>query len=186
MNDKFIIEETPIGGVKIITPERFGDDRGHLTVAYNQKIVSDLLGVSFVQDKWTKSQKGVLRGVHFQEQHPQGKLVSVLSGKVLDIVVDFRKESPTFGQYFSIVLEETNPKMLFMPKGMGHAFLSLEDNSIFFYKTTDYFYPEFDKGIMWNDKDLNIDWQLNENNINQPQISERDKVLPGFKEFYKD
>ncbi len=185
MDDKFIIENTKIEGLKIITPQRFGDERGHLTVAYNQKVLSDLLKVKFVQDKWTKSQKGVLRGIHFQEQHPQGKLVSVMSGKVLDVVVDFRKESPTFGKHLTFLLEESNPRMVFMPKGMGHAFLSLENDTIFFYKTTDYFYPEFDKGIMWNDKNININWKLQEFKIQSPKISERDKILPSFKEYFK-
>ena len=185
MNDTFIIEDTKIEGVKILIPQRFTDNRGHLTVLYNQKVLFDILGVNFVQDKCTKSDKGVLRGIHFQEKHPQGKLVSVLSGKVLDVIVDFRKSSPTFGQYFSIILDEKEAKSVYIPEGLGHGFIALEENSIFLYKTTDYFFPEFDKGVKWNDTDLNINWETEEYSIDKVIISARDKVLPSFKEYFK-
>ncbi len=185
MDDKFIIENTEIEGIKIITPQRFNDERGFLTVSYNQKVLSDLLGVEFVQDKWTSSRKSVLRGIHFQEQHPQGKLVSVLSGKVLDVIVDFRQKSQTFGQYFSIILSASEAKMLYIPEGMGHGFLSLYDNSIFFYKTTDYFFPEHDRGILWSDKDLNINWQFSEFGMRKQILSNRDMELPTLKEYFK-
>ncbi len=184
MDDKFIIEETTINGLKILVPERFSDDRGHLSVLYNKNVISKVLGLEFVQDKWTKSAKGVLRGIHFQTKHPQGKLVSVLIGKVLDVIVDLRRNSATFGKYFSIELNESEAKMLYIPEGLGHAFLTLEDNTIFFYKTTDYFYPEFDSGILWNDKDLNIDWQLDKYGIINPILSKRDMILPKLKDLY--
>lgn len=184
MDDVFLIEDTIIDGVKIITNQRFIDSRGHLTVTFNKKNLFEKLGVNFVQDKCTKSKKGVLRGIHFQEKHPQGKLVSIISGKVLDVIVDLRKTSPTFGQYLSIVLEENVSKSIFIPEGLGHGFLSLEENSIISYKTTDYFYPQYDKGIKWNDPELKINWKLDEFNINDLIISKRDLELPSFKEYF--
>jgi len=186
MKDIFSIDETAIKGLIIITPQRFSDLRGELTVLYNKQVFKDLLGLEFVQDKWTKSSRGVLRGIHFQDQHPQDKLVSVLSGKVLDVVVDIRKSSPTFGQYFSMVLNESEEKMLFIPKGLGHAFLALEDDTVFFYKTSDYFYPEYDRGIIWDDENLKIDWGLNKYNINKPILSKRDLKLPSFEQYIKE
>ena len=183
MKDNFLIEETSISGVKILKPQRFSDDRGHLTVSYNKNILFDLLGVKFVQDKWTKSDKGVLRGIHFQRKRPQGKLISVLNGKVLDVIVDLRRSSSTFGQYISLILKEDEPKILYIPKGLGHAFLSLKNNSIFFYKTTDYFFPEYDHGIKWNDNELKINWQFDEFGIKSPIVSNRDKNLSTFKEY---
>ena len=185
MNDKFTIKDTKLKGVKVLTPQRFKDNRGHLTVLYNKKVLHDALGVNFVQDKCTTSHKGVLRGIHFQEKFPQGKLVSVISGKILDVIVDLRKLSPSFGQNFSIILDDKKAKSVYIPPGFGHAFVSLEEKSIILYKTTDYFYPEFDKGIIWNDTDLNINWKIDEYNLDKLIISKRDNILPSFREYFK-
>ncbi len=183
--DNFKIKNTFIKGLKIIIPEKFEDNRGLLMVTYNQRIIRKLLDIDFVQDKWTKSIKGVLRGIHFQEKHPQGKLVYVLKGKVLDVVVDLRINSETFGKYFKIELSGNHTEMLFIPEGLGHAVLCLEDETYFGYKTTDYFYPQFDKGILWNDKRLNINWELEKYKIKKPILSSRDMKQPLFNQYFK-
>lgn len=183
--DNFEIINTSIEGLKIIIPEKFADERGFLMVTYNQKVLKKALGVDFVQDKWTKSTKGVLRGIHFQEKHSQGKLVSVIKGKVLDVVVDLRIKSATFGKYFHIELSGNSSKMLYIPEGLGHAVLFLEDETYFGYKTTDYFYPEYDKGIIWDDSKINIDWQLDKYNITKPILSQRDLKQPTFDQYFK-
>lgn len=175
------MEPTNIKGVFILEPKVFGDERGYFFESFNLKSFKDLTSVSadFVQDNQSKSGANVLRGLHFQEPpYAQDKLVRVIEGSVLDVVVDIRKESETYGEYFSIVLDAKNHKMVWIPKGMAHGFLSLEENTIFSYKCTNYYHPEAEGSILWNDKDLAINW-----NVINPTISDKDiKGIP-FNEF---
>ena len=127
--------------------------------------------------------RGVLRGLHFQHTKPQGKLVRVIKGSIYDVAVDIRKESPNFGKYFGLELNDVNGKMLFIPEGFAHGFLTLSDNANVLYQTTDYFYPEYDSGIVWNDKTINIEWPLDAAKIDFPTVSEKDEKLSKLKEF---
>ena len=158
------VHTTHIPDVLILEPKIFGDDRGFFLESWNQKTLKDQLGIDevFVQDNHSKSSKGVLRGLHYQLEQPQGKLVRVVTGRVLDVVVDIRKSSPTFGQYFSIELNDQNHLQLWVPPGMAHGFVVLSDTADFMYKTTDYYAPQYEQSILWNDIDLNIDWKLND------------------------
>ncbi|MAC95618.1 MAG: dTDP-4-dehydrorhamnose 3,5-epimerase [Flavobacteriales bacterium] len=174
------IEETPIKDLVIVKPKVFPDDRGFFYETFNAKTFKELgLDVKFVQDNISLSQKGVLRGIHFQKPpYAQGKLVQVLKGAVLDITVDLRKYSPSYGQYFSYVLSEENKTQLYVPEGFGHGFVTLEDETLFSYKCTNFYNKESEGGIFWNDKDLNIDWQ-----IENPIISEKDQMAQSFADF---
>ena len=175
------IEKTNIEGVLVLTPTVFGDDRGYFFESFNQDKFEKAIGhsVNFVQDNQSKSQKGVLRGLHFQNPpFSQGKLVRVLSGSVLDVAVDIRKNSPTYGKSFQLELSAENQKMIWLPAGMAHGFVSLEDDSIFFYKCTNYYNKESEGSILWNDKDLAIDWQ-----VSNPLLSEKDKSSTLFSDF---
>src|SRR5207253_3049470 len=135
----------------------------------------------FIQDNQSMSHKGVLRGLHFQNPpHEQGKLIRVVRGAVLDVVVDIRKNSKTFGKHFSIELSDTNHKMLWIPTGFAHGFLTLQEQTVFLYKVTDYYSPHSESGILFNDADLNIDWK-----IQSPLVSQKDRVLPSFKEYQR-
>ena len=136
-----------------------------------------------MQDNHSKSSKGVLRGLHYQLEQPQGKLVRVVTGRVLDVVVDIRKSSPTFGQYFSIELNDQNHLQLWIPPGIAHGFVVLSDTADFMYKTTDYYAPQYERSILWNDIDLNIDWHLGDIT---PSLSDKDKEGVSFKnaEYY--
>ena len=165
--------DTPLEGCFIIEPKVFGDQRGFFFESFNQKVFSEITGVHtpFVQDNHSKSTKGVLRGLHFQIKHAQGKLVRVIRGEVVDSVVDLRKSSKTFGKSFTIVLSEENKKQLWIPPGFAHGFLVKSDVAEFVYKTTDYYHPEFERTLMWNDPSLNIDWQIDYS----PQLSEKDQ-----------
>ena len=175
------IEKTNIEGVLVLTPIVFGDDRGYFFESFNQDKFEKAIGhsVNFVQDNQSKSQKGVLRGLHFQNPpFSQGKLVRVLSGSVLDVAVDIRKNSPTYGKSFQLELSAENQKMIWLPAGMAHGFVSLEDDSIFFYKCTNYYNKESEGSILWNDKDLAIDWQ-----VSNPLLSEKDENSTLFSDF---
>jgi len=179
---KFNFEETFIKNLIIIEPVIFTDERGYFFESYNLLEYKKFgIDYSFVQDNQSKSKKGVLRGLHFQKKHPQGKLVKVLKGKIFDVAVDLRKNSQTFSKWFGVELSEYNKKQLFIPSNFAHGFLSLEDETEIIYKCTDFYYPEFDMGICWNDDFLNIDWPLNE--IDNLIISEKDRNLPGFKSY---
>jgi len=134
--------------------------------------------MEFVQDNHSKSQKGVLRGLHFQSKHPQGKLVRVVLGKVFDVAVDLRKGSPTFSQYYGVELTAKNKFMLYIPEGFAHGFLTLSDEAEFLYKTTEYYCDECDKGVIWNDSDINIKWPFEEYCIDEPVLSQKDTKLP--------
>jgi len=168
----------------VIEPAIFGDHRGYFMETYNKKDFARIgLDMDFVQDNQSKSTKGVLRGLHFQVKHPQGKLVRVIKGTAYDVGVDIRKGSPTFGQCFGIELSHTNKKMLFIPEGCAHGFLVLTSEVEFAYKVTDYYYPEFEKGIKWNDPDMNIPWPLEDYGISKPILSARDESLPWLSDY---
>lgn len=171
--------ETDLRDVFLIEPKFFGDQRGFFMEVYNEKAFKDFgLDLTFVQDNHSKSQKGVLRGLHFQKQYPQGKLIRVVSGKVLDVAVDLRRDSSSYGQWAKFEISAENKKMLWVPKGFAHGFLTLTDNVEFLYKCTDFYHPNDEGGIIWNDPDLNIDW-----NIGNPILSEKDQNWPRFKEL---
>lgn len=165
---------TSIPDLLIIEPKVFGDDRGFFFESFNQRRFSELTGVtdSFVQDNHSKSARGVLRGLHYQIQQPQGKLVRVTSGEVWDIAVDIRKNSSDFGKWVGVKLSAENKKMLWIPKGFAHGFVVLSDSAEFLYKTTDYWAPEHERSIIWNDPDLAIDWQLGSST---PLLSAKDQ-----------
>ena len=176
-----VIEKTNIEGVLVLTPKVFGDERGYFFESYNQRKFEEAVGFSptFVQDNQSKSQKGVLRGLHFQNPpFEQGKLIRVISGSVLDVAVDIRKESPTYGEHFKIILSGENYKMVWLPAGMAHGFVSLEDDTVFFYKCTNYYNKESEGAILWNDKDLGIDWA-----VDKPLLSEKDQKAVPFTIF---
>jgi len=173
------IEKTFIKDLLIITPNIFTDERGYFLESYNKKNHEALLYVDFVQDNESLSQKNVLRGLHFQKPpYAQAKLVRVIKGAVLDVVVDLRKNSSTYGKHFSYILSEENKIQLYVPTGFAHGFLVLEENTIFSYKCSNYYNKESEGAILWNDSTLNIDW-----NVNQPIISEKDKVAESFANF---
>ncbi len=174
------IAETELKGLYIIEPKVFEDPRGYFFESYNLKEFQEKgLDLKFVQDNQSKSQKGVLRGLHFQNPpFAQGKLIQVIKGSVLDVSVDIRKDSPTYGKHFSMVLSEQNKKMLYISEGFAHGFLTLDDETIFSYKCTNFYNPAAESSILWNDENLNIDW-----GINDPIISEKDKNAEPFGVF---
>lgn len=153
---------TTIPDLLIIEPKAFGDDRGFFFESFNRRQFAEITGrdLDFVQDNHSSSAQNVLRGLHYQIQHPQGKLVRVVRGAVLDIAVDIRKKSPTFGRHVAVELSGENKRMFWIPEGFAHGFVVLSDTAEFLYKTTDYWYPEHECCIRWNDQDLAIDWQL--------------------------
>lgn len=177
------IIKTNLEGCLVIEPIVFGDSRGNFFESFNQKIFKEKTGldISFVQDNQSISQRGVLRGLHQQVgEFAQAKLVRVIKGKVLDVVVDVRKDSVTFGEHFSIELSGENNKQLFIPKGFLHGFVTLEDNTIFAYKCDNYYNPESEYGIIYNDSTLGIDWILTESEVN---LSEKDQQSETFENF---
>jgi dTDP-4-dehydrorhamnose 3,5-epimerase len=158
--------------VLILEPKVFGDDRGFFLESFNQKQFNEAVGqqLLFVQDNHSRSSKGVLRGLHYQTQHPQGKLVRVVSGEIFDVVVDIRRGSPTFGKWFGVVLTASCKKQIWVPAGFAHGFLVLSDSAEVLYKTTDYYYPEYERSIIWNDTTLDIKWPLD----GEPILSAKD------------
>lgn len=183
---KFKKIQTNIDGLYIIEPTVFGDSRGFFMETWNKKEFEEIgLDMEFVQDNHSKSRKGVLRGLHFQTKNSQGKLVRCIKGKVYDVAVDMRKGSETFGKYFGIVLSEENKKMFYIPEGFAHGFLALTDEVEFIYKTTDYYHPEFESGIIYNDKIISIKWPFEDYEINQEDLilSEKDQKLQTFEEY---
>lgn len=166
------IVPTKIPDVLIIEPKVFGDDRGFFYESFNKNSFEQLTGVEtdFVQDNHSKSSKGVLRGLHYQIKQPQGKLVRVISGEVVDIAVDIRKSSTTFGQWVAVNLSAENKRQLWVPPGFAHGFVVLSNTAEFLYKTTDYYAPEYERCIKWDDEQLSIDWQYN----GAPLVSEKD------------
>jgi len=179
------VTATAIHDLFIIEPTLFGDKRGFFLESWNQKKFNQVINreVHFVQDNHSRSTKGVLRGLHYQLQKPQGKLVRVTAGAVLDVAVDIRKSSPTFGLHISVELTAENHKQLWIPAGCAHGFIVLSEQADFLYKATDYYAPEDEQCIKYNDQDLNIDWQLDGV---QPKLSEKDQQGKAFKlaEYY--
>lgn len=171
---------TPIKDLLIIEPKVFGDDRGFFFESYNQRQFAEAIGreVEFVQDNHSRSVKNVLRGLHYQIQHPQGKLVRVVQGVVLDVVVDIRKNSPAFGQHVALELSAENKRMLWIPEGFAHGFVVLSGSAEFLYKTTDYWCPEYERCIRWDDPALAIDWKLQ----TPPALSAKDAQGKLFKD----
>lgn len=179
---KFNFIETTITGVYIIEPKVFGDERGYFMETYNKKDFFDAgLTMEFVQDNESRSSKGVLRGLHFQTQHTQGKLVRVTEGQVYDVAVDLRKNSPTYGKYEGVILSAENKKQFYIPEGFAHGFLVLSEKASFVYKCTDYYAPEYEGGIMWNDEDINIKWPLD--GIENILLSDKDTKHKKLKEL---
>ncbi|NCR72638.1 MAG: dTDP-4-dehydrorhamnose 3,5-epimerase [Microcystis aeruginosa LG13-12] len=170
---------TEIPDVLIIEPQVYGDDRGFFLESFNQKDFREKTGVNttFVQDNHSMSLKNVLRGLHYQIPNPQGKLVRVVNGSVFDVAVDARKGSPTFGQWVSCVLSAENKRIFWVPEGFAHGFLVLSERAEFLYKTTNYYYPQYEKTILWNDADLGIDWPLEI----PPILSPKDQAGQPFK-----
>lgn len=154
--------QTPIDGVLVLEPKVFGDARGFFFESFNARDFAQATGLNetFVQDNHSKSAKGVLRGLHYQTQHAQGKLVRVTQGAVFDVAVDIRKGSSTFGQWFGLELSAENKKQLWIPAGLAHGFLVTSESAEFLYKTTDYYHPEFERSLLWNDPAMGIDWPL--------------------------
>ena len=175
-----IVETNHIQGLLVIKPELFEDSRGYFFESYNQEKFRQLgIDVTFLQDNESKSGKNVLRGLHFQvPPYQQGKLVRVIKGAVLDVAVDLRKSSPTYGEWASIELSEKNKWMYWIPAGFAHGFLTLEENTVFFYKCTQVYHKESEAGISWNDPSLNIKWE-----IENPMVSEKDKTAGKFSDF---
>jgi dTDP-4-dehydrorhamnose 3,5-epimerase len=171
---------TGIADLFIIQPKVFEDNRGYFFESYNKKAFEKHgIHATFVQDNQSLSQRGILRGLHFQAPpHAQGKLVSVTKGAVLDIAVDIRKASPTYGKHFSIELNEKNKTMLWIPEGFAHGFLTLEDQTIFTYKCTNFYNKESEGSIIWNDAQIGVNW-----GISDPVLSEKDKIGISLKEF---
>ncbi len=175
--------EKNVGGIEglcIITPTVHGDNRGYFTETYNEKDMKEAgLDYKFVQDNQSASVKGVLRGLHRQKNYPQAKLVRVISGEVYDVAVDMRENSPTFLKWFGVVLSKENNKQLLIPKGFAHGFLVLSDYAEFCYKVDDFFHPNDEAGIAWNDPTIGVDWKIPEGM--KIILSEKDKNQPYFK-----
>ena len=179
------IEETYLIGCYILAPNLIRDKRGLFFESFNQRVFENLTGQSirFVQDNQSISNKGVLRGLHFQKgEYAQSKLVQVVQGKALDVCVDLRRDSDTFGKHYSIILDDKENKQLFIPKGFAHGFLALENNTIFSYKCDNYYNKASEEGIIYNDETLNIDWGFPESEL---VLSQKDKALPTFETFVK-
>lgn len=174
--------ETKIKDLYIIEPKVFGDERGYFMESYNQVDFHEAgLTMNFVQDNESKSRKGVLRGLHFQTKHTQGKLVRVTHGEVWDVAVDLRKGSPTFGQWEAVYLNAENKRQFYVPEGFAHGFLVTSEEAVFNYKCTDFYAPQFDSGLLWNDLEVAIEWPLD--GIEEVLLSEKDKVQKTLKEL---
>ena len=175
----FIFNKTEIEGVFIIEPKVFGDERGYFMETYHEEEFKKAgLDYKFVQDNQSRSHKGVLRGLHYQKNHPQAKLVRVIQGEVFDVAVDLRKGSKTYGKWVGVILSAENKKMFMIPRGFAHGFVVLSDTAEFVYKCDELYHPEDEGGIMWNDPDVGVIWPYD----GEPQLSEKDKLHPSLKE----
>lgn len=174
-----------IEGLKVISPSVFGDERGYFMETYNYNDFKEAgIDCVFVQDNQSASKKGVLRGLHFQLKYPQDKLVRVIRGSVFDAALDLRKGSKTFGRHFGVILSEENRKQFFIPKGFAHGFLVLSDYAEFCYKVTDFYHPNDEGGLLWNDPDIGIDWPMPEGMTQADlTLSEKDKLWGGIKAY---
>lgn len=180
--DRFNIKKTKLAGAYIIEPTVHADERGYFVKTYDEEEFKKKgLDFNFVQDDQSCSSKGVLRGLHFQKEHPQGKLIRVVRGTVFDVGVDLRKNSKTFGEWIGVELSDKNQKQLFLPRGFAHGFLALEDNSIFVYKVDELYYPCDEGGLAFDDKDIAINWPLDK--IENLTMSDKDKRWPTLKEL---
>ena len=179
---KFNFISTKIPDLYIIEPKVFGDDRGYFMESYNRRDFVDAgLDMVFVQDNESKSSKGVLRGLHFQTKHTQGKLVRVTQGEVWDVAVDLRKGSPTYGQWEGVYLSAENKRQFYVPEGFAHGFVVISEEAVFNYKCTDFYAPEYDSGLLWNDADVAIEWPLE--GLGDILLSEKDKKQKTLKEL---
>lgn len=171
-----------IEGLKVIEPKVFGDSRGYFFESYNYKDYA-AAGITeeFVQDNQSASKRGVLRGLHFQKQFPQDKLVRVIRGEVFDVAVDLRRDSATFGKWFGVILSEDNKKQFFIPKNFAHGFLVLSDYAEFAYKCTDFYHPDDEGGLIWNDPDIGIEWPIQDGV--ELTFSDKDQKWPGIKDY---
>ncbi|ADU69880.1 dTDP-4-dehydrorhamnose 3,5-epimerase [Pantoea sp. At-9b] len=178
------IIETEIPDVKIIEPAVFGDERGFFMETWQQKKFEELVSPrTFVQDNHSKSSKGILRGLHYQTVNTQGKLVRVVAGEVFDVAVDMRRSSPTFGKWVGVLLSAENKRQLWVPEGFAHGFYVTSDSAEFVYKCTDYYNPQHEHSLLWNDRELNINWPINSDN--PPSLSAKDAVGTPFSEAVK-
>lgn len=180
----YTVLQTNLPGVLILEPKVFGDDRGFFFESFNQRSFQQATGldISFVQDNHSKSSQGVLRGLHYQIQHPQGKLVRVTEGAVFDVAVDLRHSSPTFGKWVSVELSAENKRQLWIPPGFAHGFLVISESAEFLYKTTDYWYPEHERSLLWSDPTVGIQWPIN----GEPKLAAKDaagKILSNAEYF---
>jgi len=174
----YSVTPTAIPEVLILEPRVFGDARGFFFESFNARDFAEVTGlnVSFVQDNHSKSGRGVLRGMHYQIQHPQGKLVRVVQGTVFDVVVDMRKSSPTFGRWVGAMLSDANHKQIWIPPGFAHGFVVLSESAEFLYKTTDYWYPEHERSLLWNDATVGIEWPIDF----EPKLAAKDAAGKPF------
>ncbi|MCR5255581.1 MAG: dTDP-4-dehydrorhamnose 3,5-epimerase [Acetatifactor sp.] len=182
---KLTVETCEIEGLYEITPQVFGDNRGYFTETYNYNDFAAIgIDCKFVQDNQSASKKGVLRGLHFQKEFPQDKLVRVIKGEVYDVAVDLREGSKTFGQWHGVLLSEENKKQFFVPKNFAHGFLVLSDYAEFCYKVTDFYHPNDEGGIKYDDPDLNVAWPIPEGM--ELTLSDKDKVQASFKQYCEE
>lgn len=175
----FTFIETPIKGVYVIEVKKYGDNRGYFMETYQKENFNKAgLVFNFIQDNQSKSKKGVLRGLHYQKKFPQTKLVRVIEGEVYDVAVDLRKDSPTFGKYFGVVLSAEKGNQFLIPKGFAHGFYVLSETATFVYKVDEFYHPEDEGGFMWNDPEVGVKWPLD----GEPILSEKDKVQLSFED----
>ena len=179
---KITVTPCDIEGLYVIEPTVFKDERGYFVETYNQNDMKEAgLDMVFVQDNQSMSTRGVLRGLHFQKQFPQGKLVRVVRGKVFDVAVDLRSDSKTYGKWYGVVLSAENKKQFFIPKGFAHGFLVLSENAEFTYKCSDFYHPNDEGGLIWNDPDINVQWPIPEGM--ELIFSDKDQKWGSFKEL---
>lgn len=179
------VTHTDLEGVLLVEPQFFLDPRGFFVESYNKRdFTAAGITEEFVQDNHSKSQKGVLRGLHYQFPHAQGKLVRVLKGSIYDVVVDIRIGSPSYGEHIGVTLSEDSPRMLYVPTGFAHGFLVLANNTEVMYKVTDLYYPEGDAGLLWNDPMVGVAWPFEEYGIEEPILSEKDTRHPLLKDIH--
>ena len=182
---KINVETCEIEGLKVITPTVFGDKRGYFMETYNQNDFKAAgIDMDFVQDNQSSSSKGVLRGLHFQKKHAQDKLVRVIEGEVFDVAVDLRDGSPTFGKWYGVLLSAENKKQFFIPKNFAHGFLVISDHAEFCYKCTDFYHPEDEGGIQWDDPDIGVEWPIAEDM--ELNLSEKDAKRDSLKDFIRN
>lgn len=185
---KIKVETCEIEGLKVITPTVFGDERGYFMETYNYNDFAEAgIDVQFVQDNQSASKKGVLRGLHFQINYPQDKLVRVVDGEVFDVAVDLREDSKTFGKWFGVKLSAENKKQFFIPKNFAHGFIVLSDYAEFAYKCTDFYHPNDEGGLLWSDPEIGVEWPMPDGmSIDDLILSDKDRKWPGISGYKKN